>query len=164
MNPKVDEYLLRGCGRCSYYDTPDCKVNTWRNEIKMVRSILLECGLTEEVKWSNPCYTSNNKNILMLAAFKEACVIGFFKGTLLKDPHNVLKSPGKNSQASMRFEFTSPDEIDQLRDVIKEYVYEAIEIEKAGLKVQFKKEADKVVKMTIVSGGESGIRQSRNFE
>src|SRR5690606_35751833 len=103
MNPDVDVYLADGCGRCSLYNTPDCKVHTWHKELVELRSILLECGLTEELKWSQPCYTFQKKNILILGAFKNYSVLSFFKGSLLKDELNLLSKPGANSQAGRFF-------------------------------------------------------------
>ena len=136
MNPHVDEYLAHGCGRCSLYDTPKCKVFTWQDELKQLRLILSETELTEEVKWSNPCYTYQGKNVLMMACFKEFATIAFFKGALMKDPENLLEFAGKNSQSSKRFRFTSVDQIVALEPVIKAYVKEAIEVEKSGKKIE----------------------------
>lgn len=135
MNPGVDHYLAHGCGRCSLYDTPDCKVFTWQEELKQLRLIVLDTELTEEVKWSNPCYTYDGKNILMVAAFKEFSTISFFKGALLKDPHDLLEFPGKNSQASKRFRFTGVDQILENEAIIKAYIREAIEVELSGKKI-----------------------------
>lgn len=139
MNPQVDAYLADGCGRCSLYNTPDCKVHAWHKELVELRSILLECGLIEELKWSQPCYTFQKKNILILGAFKDHCVLSFFKGSLLKDELNLLSKPGENSQAGRFFKFTNVKDIIRLKDTIKAYIFEAIEVEKAGLKVAFKK-------------------------
>ena len=90
MNPNVDIYLAEGCGRCPLVATPACKVQSWQAEMKQLRSILLECGLTEEVKWKMPCYTFQENNILMMAAFKEYCALSFFKGVLLQDKEGIL--------------------------------------------------------------------------
>lgn len=134
MNPKVDNYLKEGCGRCPLVSTPECKVHRWPNELNRLRQLLLDCGLTEELKWSIPCYTHSGKNIVMLAAFKDYFALSFFKGVLLKDPKNLLQAPGENSQSVRMFRFTSINQIEDAPDLIKTYVFEAIEIEKTGLK------------------------------
>jgi uncharacterized protein YdeI (YjbR/CyaY-like superfamily) len=107
-------------------------------------AIILKSELTEELKWSNPCYTFDGKNILMLSALKDYAVIGFFKGALLNDPHKLLESPGKNSQAAKRLTFTDIAIIQDQEKIILEYISEAIEIEKKGLKVEFKKEPEPI--------------------
>ncbi len=144
MNPKVDTYLIEGCGRCPLGGTPDCKVLPWVEEIKALRKILLECGLTEDLKWKVPCYTYQNKNVLILSAFKEYCAISFFKGSLLTDTQHTLTKPGENSQAARLIKFTNTKEIPEMEPIIKAYVYEAIEVEKAGLKVAFKKNPEPI--------------------
>ncbi len=142
LNKAVDKYLIDGCGRCKLYMTPQCKVHTWSTELKLLRSLLNECNLTEELKWSMPCYTHEGKNILILAAFKEYCSISFFKGALLKDSKKLLSSPGENSQATRQFRFTNVKEIEKLSSSIKAYVKEAIELEKKGEKIEFKQSAN----------------------
>ena len=141
MNSRVDEYLLSGCGRCKYYDTPSCKVHRWRETMLILRSILLDFDLTEEIKWSMPCYTFQGKNILILSAFKEYCSLNFFKGSLLNDPDGILTTPTENSQASRQLRFTSPDDVIKLDKGIRSIIAEAIEIEKSGKKVEFKETA-----------------------
>lgn len=140
-NKQVDNYLIDGCGRCKLYGTPQCKVNDWKAELKVLREIILDCGLTEELKWSMPCYTLEDKNILILAAFKDYCSISFFKGALLKDTKKLLSSPGENSQATRQFRFTSLKEIEKLSSSIKAYIKEALELEKQGKKIEFKQTA-----------------------
>lgn len=144
INPRVDNYLIEGCGRCPLVGTPQCKVNTWREELVELRRIILESGMTEELKWSQPCYTWEDNNVLIMAAFKEFCSVSFFKGTLLKDPNGVLDSPGANSQAVRQLRFTSLEQIAEMEPIIKAYLQEAIEIEKAGLKVKFKKNPEPI--------------------
>lgn len=136
MNKGVDNYLAEGCGRCNLVGTPQCKVFTWQQELILLRSIILDCGLTEEVKWSNPCYTYNTKNVLMLGAFKAYCFISFFKGTLLTDSENILDKAGENSQHGRLIKFTKDSDIAAMEKTIKQYIKQAIEIEKAGLKVE----------------------------
>lgn len=142
MNPKVDLYLENGCGRCKFYSTPNCKVNYWRKELKILREILLNTGLIEELKWGQPVYTYKKSNLVLLTAFKESCAISFFKGTLLKDEERILEKPGENSQTVRYIKFTNSKSISSLKDAIKNYIYEAIEIEKAGIKVNFKTTSD----------------------
>lgn len=139
MNPKVDMYLTDGCGRCPLGGTPNCKVNTWQKEMKHVRRIILDCGLTEELKWGVPCYTFQKSNIAVMAAFKEYCSLSFFKGALLSDSDGILSRPGENTQSARLIRFTSVKEIIKMEQALKTYLYEAIEVEKAGLKVNYKK-------------------------
>ncbi len=122
MNSKVDEYLLR--------------VKTWQEELNLLRNILLECGLTEEYKWGAPCYMFGKSNILILHNFKAYCALGFFKGALLQDTKGLLKKPGENTQSGRVFPFVNAKDIVKQKAVIKAYVFEAIEIEKAGLKAE----------------------------
>jgi uncharacterized protein YdeI (YjbR/CyaY-like superfamily) len=136
MNKGVDVYLTEGCGRCNLVGTPKCKVHTWNNELVLLRTIILDCGLTEEVKWGSPCYTYNNKNVLMLAALKSYCAISFFKGVLLNDSKNILDKPGENSQHGRLIKFTKDSDLAAMEKTIKQYIKQAIEIEKAGLKVE----------------------------
>ena len=124
MHPKVDEYLNL--------------LPKWKTEIELLRSILLDCGLTEEFKWRTPCYTFKDSNIVLIGQFKEYCTLSFFKGSLLNDAENILVSPGENSQAVRMVKITSTEEIQKLKPVLKAYIFEAIEVEKAGLKVSFK--------------------------
>ncbi|MEQ9308966.1 MAG: YdeI/OmpD-associated family protein [Balneolaceae bacterium] len=144
MNSEVDKYLINGCMRCPLGATPECKVNDWIEELKLMRQILLETELTEELKWSAPCYTFDGNNVLMLSALKDSTVVSFFKGSLMKDPHGILTAPGKNSQAARYVKVTSIQQIHELEESIKAYVKEAIEIEKADLKVEFKQNPEPI--------------------
>ncbi|WP_286757188.1 YdeI/OmpD-associated family protein [Roseivirga sp. UBA838] len=135
MTTNVDQYLAEGCGRCSLGGTPDCKVHQWSQELQKLRSIALECGLTEESKWGVPCYTYHGANVAMISAFKDYCSLSFFKGALLKDKYQILEKPGPNSQAARLFKFTNLEQILQAEDSIRLYLFEAIEVEKKGLKV-----------------------------
>lgn len=135
MNPEVDVFFEEGCGRCRMGGTPACKIHTWQKEARLLRQIILETGLNEDRKWGFPCYTLKNKNILMLAVFKNYCSVSFFKGALLKDPEKLLISPGENSNSVRQIRCTEETNIMNLADSIKRYIYEAVEIEKAGLKV-----------------------------
>jgi uncharacterized protein YdeI (YjbR/CyaY-like superfamily) len=144
MTTSVETYLLDGCGRCAFGGTPQCKVNSWREEMRLLRRIILDCELTEESKWGVPCYTYKGNNVLIMSAFKEYCSISFFKGSLLQDSDQLLDKPGENSQAARLFKFTTVKEILAKEASIKAYIYEAIEVERAGLQVEFKKELDPI--------------------
>ncbi len=120
-NPKVDAFVGRA--------------KAWRDEIEKLRSILLECGLEEELKWGKPCFQFEGKNVAIIQPFKGHCALMFFKGALLQDTHGLLRSQGQNTQSALRLEFTSEDQIK--KTVLKSYVKQAIAVEKAGLKVDF---------------------------
>ena len=122
MNPKVDKYLSRA--------------KKWQEEFEKLRMIILGCGLREELKWGVPCYTFEKRNIVLIHRFKEYCALLFVKGALLKDPNGILKKFGW--QAARRIPFTNVREIVEMEPILKAYIYEAIEVEKAGLKVNFK--------------------------
>ena len=128
MNPKVDKFLS--------------KTRRWREEFEKLRSIVLDCGLTEELKWGQPCYTFQKKNIVLIHGFKEYCALLFFKGALLKDTGNILIQQTKNVQSARQIRFTNLRQIIRMESILKTYVYQAIEVEKAGLKVKFKKTSD----------------------
>ncbi len=141
---QVDTYLEEGCGRCSYYRTPDCKVHTWKEIIIQLRKILLSCGLKEEYKWSQPCYTYEGSNVLIATAFKDYAALAFFKGSLLKDPNNILVAPGEHSQASRLAKFTDIEQVENLDDVLRAYIFEAIDLEKTGKQLEFKKDPEPI--------------------
>jgi uncharacterized protein YdeI (YjbR/CyaY-like superfamily) len=128
MNPKVD----------FYFD----KAKNWQEEIRKLRTIVLDCGLTEELKWGCPCYTFQKSNIVLIHVFKEYCALLFFKGALLQDTKEVLIQQTKNVQAARQIRFTSSGEITKMKSIIKAYIYEAIEVEKGGLKVKLKKASE----------------------
>ncbi|MES2004800.1 MAG: DUF1801 domain-containing protein [Bacteroidota bacterium] len=125
MNPKVDFYFE--------------KDNQWQEAIKHLRLIMLDCGLTEELKWGCPCYTYQNTNLVLIHVFKEYCALLFFKGALLLDTHGILVQQTENVQAARQIRFTHTREIGKLKNILKAYIYEAIEVEKVGLKVKYKK-------------------------
>lgn len=125
MNPKVDKYLSQ--------------VDKWQDELAQLRLIILDCDLTEELKWGVPCYTFQGTNVLAIGGFKESCVCSFFKGALLGDANGILVPPGVNTQAVRIVRFTGLREIVKLESILKAYIYEAIEVERAGLKVKLKK-------------------------
>ena len=121
-----------------YFD----KAQTWRTAIEKLRMIVLDCGLGEELKWGCPCYTFQNKNIVLIHVFKEYCALLFFKGALLSDPDGMLIRQTTNTQATRQIRFTNASDINNIEKTLKAYVYEAIEVEKAGLKVELKNTAD----------------------
>lgn len=143
LNPKVDKYLIDGCMRCEYGGTPRCKVNNWREELELLRKIVLESGLTEEIKWGVPVYTDNGKNVVTINALKGSANIGFFKGALLKDTHKILQQQGK-LQSDRLIKFTNVQEIEQLKNELKSYISEAIAVERSGKKVVFKKNPEPI--------------------
>ncbi|BAH45704.1 conserved hypothetical protein [Brevibacillus brevis NBRC 100599] len=124
-NPKVDEFLG--------------KAKKWKAEYEKLRRIVLDCELTEDFKWMHPCYTFEKKNIVLIHGFKEYCALLFQKGALLKDPNGILIQQTENVQAARQIRFTSVEEIMEMESILKAYIQEAIEVEKAGLEVDFKK-------------------------
>ncbi len=139
MVKDVNHYLSEGCYRCRFGGTAECKVHSWQAELHRLRELILSSGLTEEIKWSMPCYTFEGSNVLQLAAFKQYVAISFFKGVLIKDTHDFLIAPGANSQASRQLRFKNIEEITDKENVIGQYIAEAIQVEKAGKKVKFNK-------------------------
>ncbi|MGF7232977.1 YdeI/OmpD-associated family protein [Arachidicoccus sp.] len=121
-----------------YFD----KDQKWQKAVKQLRKIILDCGLTEELKWGCPCYTFQNSNIVLIHDFKEYCALLFFKGSLLEDSHKILIQQTQNVQAARQIRFTNVQEILEKVATLKAYIYEAIEVEKAGLKVTLKETAD----------------------
>ena len=130
MNPKVDEFLS--------------KVDKWQEEMETLRRIILDCQLAEELKWGKPCYTSQEKNIVLIHGFKEYCALLFMKGALLNDANGILVQQTENTQAARQIRFTNVREIVEMETILKAYIYEAIEVEKAGLKVNFKEKTELV--------------------
>ena len=137
-NPQIDQYLRIGCGRCPLGGTPECKVHSWQKELTLLRRIVLECGLVEELKWKVPCYTADGRNIIIVAAFKDHASVSFFKGALLTDPHKILEKPGENSQAARVIRFASVKEVRRLDPILRETISEAIQVEHSGGQVDFK--------------------------
>jgi uncharacterized protein YdeI (YjbR/CyaY-like superfamily) len=115
------------------------KAGKWQDEVEKLRTIMLECGLNEELKWGCPCYQFGTTNIVLIHTFKEYCALLFFKGALLKDTEGILIQQTENVQSARQIRFTAVREIVKAKAILKAYVYEAIEVEKAGLKVNFKK-------------------------
>lgn len=123
-NPKVDAFLGRE--------------KQWRDEFEALRTILLDCPLTEELKWGQPCYTFQDKNIVLMHGFKEYCALLFHKGVLLKDPAGILIQQTENVQSARQIRFSNLQDIKDIEATIKDYVMEAIEVEESGLEVEFK--------------------------
>jgi uncharacterized protein YdeI (YjbR/CyaY-like superfamily) len=128
MNPSVDPFFMN--------------LKVWREELLVLRSLVLECGLTEELKWSAPCYVQGKSNVIIIQGFKEYCALMFFKGALLKDGKGLLRAPGQNTQSGRLIPFTSLEQIIEQADILKAYIHEAIDNEKAGLKVVHKQVSD----------------------
>ena len=128
MNPKVDAFISTA--------------QKWQEEFEKLRMIVLDCGLTEELKWGVPCYAYEKSNIVLIHGFKEYCAILFFKGALLQDAHGLLIQQTENVQAGRQIRFTNAGQIVAMETLLKAYIYEAIEVEKAGLKVEFKKHTE----------------------
>lgn len=128
MNPKVDFYFN--------------KAKKWQEELEQLRIIVLDCGLTEELKWGVPCYTFQKSNIVLIHVFKEYCALLFVKGALLHDANGILIQQTKNTQAARQIRFTNVREIVKTKRILKAYIHEAIEVEKAGLQVNFKKSTE----------------------
>ncbi|MCL5611061.1 MAG: YdeI family protein [Chloroflexi bacterium] len=128
MNPKVDFFFN--------------KAKQWQEEFKKLRTIILDCQLAEELKWGVPCYTFQKSNIVLIHGFKEYCAILFIKGALLKDAKGILIQQTKNVQAARQIRFTNVREIAKMESILKAYIHEAIEAEKAGLKVNYKKTSE----------------------
>ncbi len=129
MNPKVvDRFLDRA--------------KKWKEEMTFLRNICLACGVTEDFKWMHPCYTFQGKNVVLIQGFKDYCALLFHKGALLKDSENLLVQQTENVQAARQLRFTSTEEIEKLETIIKTYIFEAIEVEKAGLEVKLKKTSE----------------------
>jgi uncharacterized protein YdeI (YjbR/CyaY-like superfamily) len=131
MNPKVDFFFS--------------EAQKWQEEFEKLRMIILDCGLTEELKWGVPCYTFEKRNIVLIHGFKEYCAILFFKGALLKDTQGILIQQTENVQAARQIRFTNVREIVEMEPILKAFIYEAIEVEKAGLKVNFKKTSEIII-------------------
>lgn len=118
------------------------KDTKWQKEFEKLRLLILDCGLTEELKWGCPCYTFENRNIILIHGFKEYCAVLFFKGALLKDPEGILIQQTENVQSARQVRFTNVREIVKMERILKIYIYEAIEVERAGLQVKYKKTKD----------------------
>ncbi len=131
MNPKVDFFFT--------------KAKKWQKEFEKLRTIVLDCRLTEELKWGCPCYLFENSNIVLIHGFKEYCALLFFKGALLKDVNGILIQQTENVQSARQIRFTNVSEIVEMEPMLKAYIHEAIEVEKAGLKVDFKKSTELIL-------------------
>nr|WP_049763334.1 YdeI/OmpD-associated family protein [Alicyclobacillus acidocaldarius] len=118
--------------RCRFGGTPDCKVHRWEDTLKALRAILLSSGLTEEVKWRQPCYTHQGRNLVIMSAFKEYCALNFLKGGLIEDRHGFLEKPGEHTQTGRQMRFRSADEVKASEAAIRDYIQQAVEIERVG--------------------------------
>lgn len=133
MNTSVDRYFIDGCMRCDLGETPECKVQSWKEPLLYLRNILQETNLQEECKWGVPCYSLGGKNVIIISAFKQYCCISFFKGALIKDDHGFLEKSGPNSYGAGRImKLISIVEIKEREHVVLDYIHQAIEIEQSG--------------------------------
>src|SRR5215467_7031394 len=128
LNPKVSGYIRKN--------------KEWQTELEKLRMVVLDCGLTEDIKWGCPCYTFQESNIVLMHVFKEYCALLFFKGALLKDPNGILVQQTENVQAARQIRFTSVREIVGMKSTLKAYIKEAVEAEEAGLEVSYKKTSE----------------------
>lgn len=146
MNSKVDDFLA--------------KAEKWKKELTLLRKILLDCNLVEELKWGNPCYMYGKSNIILIGELKESCVLSFIKGALLSDSENILSKPGENSQSARVIKFTNVKDIKEKEAVLKAYIFEAIEVEKAGLKVDTSASKD----ITLIEELVSRMKKDKLFK
>jgi len=128
MNPQVNDFLS--------------KAEKWPKELERLRMICLDCGLTEELKWYQPCYTFQQRNVVIIGELKDHCTLSFFKGALLYDAEGILLKPGEHTQSGRWIKFSNVQQIDDMEPILKAYIYEAIEVEKAGMQVTLKTTAD----------------------
>jgi uncharacterized protein YdeI (YjbR/CyaY-like superfamily) len=135
MNRTIEGYFADGCGRCPLGGTPDCKVHAWRPILEALRDLLRSCGLEETVKWGMPCYQYQGANVVILGAFKEFASLGFFKGSLLQNADGILTRQGENSEASRVIKVVELAWLRDWEEQVRACIYEAIEVEKSGLKV-----------------------------
>ena len=135
MNPKVDTFLLN--------------VKKWREELTVLRSIVMDSGLGEELKWGAPCYVHEQANVIIIQGFKDYFALLFFKGALMKDPEDLLRKPGENTQSGRQIRLTSMDEMLGQEEVLRAYIQHAIEVEKAGEKVAVKKTEEYAVPLEL---------------
>jgi uncharacterized protein YdeI (YjbR/CyaY-like superfamily) len=150
MNPKVDGFINRA--------------TSWRLEMTELRSIVLEFGLTEELKWGKPCYSVNNGNVVLIVPFKDTCALLFAKGALLNDTQGLLVRPTENTQAARQFRFTTVEQINQLKSTIKDYIQQAVEVEKAGLEVDYSQNRELVFPQEFQNKMDENPELKRNFE
>ena len=150
MHPAVDNYIE---GQ-----------QKWKKEISYLRTVVNDCMLFEDFKWRVPCYTYEGKNVALINCLKDYCAIAFFKGVLMSDPENILVFAGKNSQVSKLVKFRNIEEVKNLAEVIKAYVFEAIEIEKAGLKVETKKNSDDQIPDELLAAFEKDEKLKQAFQ
>ena len=149
-NPKVDVYLN--------------EAKKWQREMAKLRMIILDCQLAEELKWGKPCYTYQKSNIVLIVGFKEYCALIFCKGALLNDANGILIKPGENTQAGRQIRFTSVREIAKIETILKAYIHEAIEVEKAGLKVELKKHSEYILPEELQKGLDKNRALKTAFE
>lgn len=134
-NTSVDSYLSDGCGRCEKFQTPECKVHLWAKPLVALRALLNATELVEEMKWGSPTYSVGGKNVVMLVSFKDFCALSFFRGAVMQDDDGLLESPGPNSQHVRFLKFRTLADVKTHRAAAKRFIEQAIELERAGVKV-----------------------------
>ena len=149
-NPRADAFFSRA--------------KTWHDEMLRLREIVLDCGFTEEIKWGKPCYQSEGKNVVIIGPFKEHCALLLFKGALLQDPKGILVQPGEESQSVRQIRFTGVGQIDKLAATLKRMLKEAIAVEKAGLKVEMKKIAERAIPEELEHKFKTSPKLKKAFE
>jgi uncharacterized protein YdeI (YjbR/CyaY-like superfamily) len=150
MNPKVDNFFERA--------------QKWQKEMEKLRSVVLSCGLTEELKWGKPCYTDEGHNIVVIQGFKEYCALLFMKGYLLNDPDGILVKTGENTVVGRQVRFTDAKEVTRLATILKTYIYQAVEVERAGIKVEIKKSAPPAIPEEFQKNLKKSPRLKEAFE
>jgi uncharacterized protein YdeI (YjbR/CyaY-like superfamily) len=158
---EVQEFFDIGCGRCDKGNTPECKVHAWSEELQLLRGIVLSCKLKEELKWSQPCYSYNGTNVVLVSAFKNHCVLSFFRGSLLSDPENILEKPGENSNVGRVVRFTNIESIREYEHILKQYIFEAVELVKQGKKVDKPKTTQDVpIELTALLDSDTALKEA----
>jgi uncharacterized protein YdeI (YjbR/CyaY-like superfamily) len=156
----VNDYLLSGCGRCSLGNTPECKVHKWQAHLKLLRSLAIQAGLTEEIKWSQPTYTFNGKNVIIVTAFNNYCCISFLQGSLIQDDAKLLEFAGPNSQLGKLAKFTSVKQITDSKIFLQQYLQQAI----ALVQVKAKPAVEKKQEQNLIPELLEVFKTEKDFE
>ncbi len=130
-----DAWMEDGCGRCDRYRTPSCKVRRWADVLRPLRAVCRASGLEERIRWGQPCYAAEGRNVALISAFNDYCALSFFQGALLSDPHGLLERPGPNSRAARRIRFTEPSQVFAVEDRIAAWLREGAELARSGARV-----------------------------
>ncbi len=133
MITDIEDFFIRGCGRCKRFDTPDCSIHFWQDGLNALRRICLEMGLVETVKWAHPCYMHNGRNIAIFGAFRGDFRLSFMNAALLKDPEGILEKQGENTQNPDMIRFSNSGRVKELEPTIRQYLKEAMEYAEKGI-------------------------------